>query len=163
MPATTKSYETLGGVAPFDTSVLRYPPLILQAIALDSITYITGTPGTLTKPTLVYQDMNECSDIACMRWFYYQHPAATVQALRNLTGNGLESGAVTLVQAPMYEIVFGGVNFSSSRRATDWDCRTYEGYLGDLLRVCMAVDDEDNVLFSIDPPIEIKHLPKPGT
>jgi len=130
---------------------------MLQVFTLDSMAYITGAPGMLTKPTLVYQDMEECSDLTCMRWFYYQDPATTVQALRNFTGNGLESGAVTLVQVPLYEIVFGGVNVSSSRRAADWDCHTYEGFLGDLLRVCLAADDEDNVLFSIGPTVEIKH------
>jgi hypothetical protein len=51
-PATTRSYETLGGVAPFDTSILRYPPVLLQSLAFDSMTYIIGAAGFITKPSL---------------------------------------------------------------------------------------------------------------
>ena len=148
---TTKSYQTLGGVAPFSHDPLtKTQTLSLQLWGYDAMTYMEGF-GKLISPTLVYQGLDsDCSDLRCMRWFYLQHPRATVQRLQNLTGNDPLSGAVTLRQAPIYEFVFSDVQKADPPR-TGWTYGTYEGLRGHKLRIYAMtekIENGDSVLFS---------------
>jgi hypothetical protein len=149
---TTKSYQTLGGVAPFSLEPFTKMPILARQLwGYDAMTYLEGF-GKRISPTLVYQGLDsECSDLRCFRWFYLQHPRATVERLQNITGNDALSGAVTLRQAPIYEFVFSDVKTADEPK-TRWTYATYEGVRGHKLRIYAKkdnIENGDSVLFSI--------------
>jgi hypothetical protein len=85
-----------------------------------------------------------------MRWFYLQHPRATIQRLQNITGRDPLSGVVTLRQAPINEFVFSNVQIADPPR-TGWTVATYEGLRGHKLRIYAMtekIENGDSVLFS---------------
>ena len=149
---TIKSYRILGGVAPFSLDPLaKIQTLSLQLWGYDAMTYMEGF-GKRISPTLVYQGLDsDCSDLRCMRWFYFQHPRATVKRLQNITGNDPLSGAVTLQQVLIYELVFSNVRKANPPR-TGWMYATYEGVRGHKLRIYAMTENIENgvsVLFSM--------------
>jgi hypothetical protein len=154
---STKSYQTPGGVAPFNTSLLGpfAIPEWRQIQAFDARLFMYGDKGTLLKPSVLVQPNDDDCPNGCVRYFYLQHPGETVRNLKNITGSALSSGSVTLQQAPIYEFLIDPVPISSMTTKPVEECRIYTGSIGNRnLRICVTKDNSGNgssLVFSICP------------